>query len=304
MASAPWFVSDEFWGRIAPEPPRPERRFRYPGRRRLDDRAALQGILFVLYTASRWRHLPLQLGFGSGSTFYRRMVDWQQAGVWERVRALARRASLPPVRSSGKGGRGFQPCASEKGAWTVTGGNRDDVTQLIPLIERVPPVRGRPGAPRRRPDRITADRGYGHDKSRRELRKRRIRPEIARRQTEHGSGLGGVRWIVERIFAWLHKLKRLLVRYDRRAEIHEPSSQSAAASSASGGCTRHCDSISKRVVGDLGRRCGRPGHFIPRKAYRTLPNTGPRTAGRSHSTTTPAPFHAPLPLSESAAPSR
>jgi transposase len=235
MASAPWFVSDEFWGRIAPEPPRPERRFRYPGRRRLDDRAALQGILFVLYTASRWRHLPLQLGFGSGSTFYRRMVDWQQAGVWERVRALARRASLPPVRSSGKGGRGFQPCASEKGAWTVTGGNRDDVTQLIPLIERVPPVRGRPGAPRRRPDRITADRGYGHDKSRRELRKRRIRPEIARRQTEHGSGLGGVRWIVERIFAWLHKLKRLLVRYDRRAEIHEPSSQSAAASSASGG---------------------------------------------------------------------
>jgi transposase len=85
----------------------------------------------------------------------------------------------------------------------------------------VPPVRGRPGAPRRRPDRVTADRGYDHDKYRRELRKRRIRPEIARRQTEHGSGLGRVRWVVERTFAWLHKLKRLLVRYDRRVEIHE-----------------------------------------------------------------------------------
>ena len=43
---------------------------------------------------------------------------------------------------------------------------------------------------------------------------------IARRQTEHGSGLGRYRWVVERTFAWLHNLKRLLVRYDRRAEIH------------------------------------------------------------------------------------
>ncbi len=106
-------------------------------------------------------------------------------------------------------------------AWTVTGGNRNDVTQLIPLIERVPPVRGKVGRPRRRPDRITADRGYDHDKYRRELRRRGIASEIARRQTEHGSGLGRVRWVVERTFAWLHHLKRLLVRYDRRHEIHE-----------------------------------------------------------------------------------
>jgi len=42
-----------------------------------------------------------------------------------------------------------------------------------------------------------------------------------RRQTEHGSGLGRYRWVVERTFAWLHQLKRLLVRYDRRREIHE-----------------------------------------------------------------------------------
>ena len=44
---------------------------------------------------------------------------------------------------------------------------------------------------------------------------------IARRQTEHGSGLGRDRWVVERTFAWLHHLSRLLVRYDRRDEIHE-----------------------------------------------------------------------------------
>ena len=52
-------------------------------------------------------------------------------------------------------------------AWTVTGGNRNDVTQLIPLVERVPPVRGKVGRPRRRPDRVTADRGYDHDTHRR-----------------------------------------------------------------------------------------------------------------------------------------
>jgi transposase len=106
-------------------------------------------------------------------------------------------------------------------SWSVTGGNRNDVTQLIPLLERVPPVRGRVGRPRRRPERVTADRGYDQDKYRRELRKRWIEPEIARRQTEHGSGLGRYRWVVERTFAWLHNFKRLLVRYDRRHEIHE-----------------------------------------------------------------------------------
>ena len=82
-------------------------------------------------------------------------------------------------------------------------------------------MRGRVGRPRRRPDRLTADRGYDHDKYRDQLRQRGIKPEIARRQSEHGSGLGRYRWVVERTFAWLHQLKRLLVRYDRRADIHE-----------------------------------------------------------------------------------
>src|SRR5215472_6972601 len=106
-------------------------------------------------------------------------------------------------------------------AWTVTGGNRNDVTQLVPLLERVPPVRGKVGRPRRRPERVTADRGYDHDKYRRQLWQRGIKPEIARRQTKHGSGLGRYRWVVERTFAWLHQFKRLLVRYDRRHEINE-----------------------------------------------------------------------------------
>ena len=92
---------------------------------------------------------------------------------------------------------------------------------MIPLIDRVPPVRGKVGRPRRRPDRVVADRGYDYDKYRRLLLRRGIEPEIARRSTAHGSGLGRYRWVVERTFAWLHQFKRLLVRYDRRHEIHE-----------------------------------------------------------------------------------
>jgi transposase len=105
-------------------------------------------------------------------------------------------------------------------AWSLTGGNRNDVTQLIPLLEAVPPVAGLPGRPRRRPASVVGDRGYDHDKYRRLLRARGIEPVIARRQTEHGSGLGRVRWVVERTFAWLHNLKRLLVRFERRADMH------------------------------------------------------------------------------------
>jgi transposase len=106
-------------------------------------------------------------------------------------------------------------------AWSVTGGHRNDVTQLIPLLEAVPQVAGIRGRPRRRPNALLADRGYDHDKYRALVRERGIKPVIARRQTEHGSGIGRFRWVVERTFAWLHQFKRLLVRYDRRAEIHE-----------------------------------------------------------------------------------
>ena len=85
----------------------------------------------------------------------------------------------------------------------------------------MPPVRGRIGRPRRRPKTLLADRGYDHDKYRRLVWQRGIKPVIARRQTEHGSGLGHHRWVVERTFAWLHRYRRLAIRYDRHAHMHE-----------------------------------------------------------------------------------
>ena len=69
-------------------------------------------------------------------------------------------------------------------AMTLTGGNRNDITQLLPLLDSVPPVRGRRGQP-------------------------------------HGSGLGVVRWVVERTIAWYHGMKRLRIRWERRDDIHE-----------------------------------------------------------------------------------
>jgi transposase len=106
-------------------------------------------------------------------------------------------------------------------AWLLTGSNRTDAFMLPALLDAVPPVRGRPGRPRRRPKRLLADRGYDHDRYRRLVRARGIQPAIARRKTEHGSGLGRERWVVERTLAWLHQRRCLLVRYDRRADIHE-----------------------------------------------------------------------------------
>jgi transposase len=67
---------------------------------------------------------------------------------------------------------------------------------------------------------VLADRGYDHDKYRRLLWARGIKPVIARRGTENGSGLGTQRWVVERGFAHLHNFRRLRIRYERDPQIH------------------------------------------------------------------------------------
>jgi len=95
------------------------------------------------------------------------------------------------------------------------------VTQLLPLVDAIPPVRGKRGRPRRRPDRLQGDRGYDSEPHREVLRTKHIEPVIAKRNTPNGSGLGTTRWVVERTLAWLHQYRRLRVRYEKRADIHE-----------------------------------------------------------------------------------
>ena len=81
----PSLVDDQFWQLIEPLLPQPPRRYRHPGRKRLDDRKVLEGISFVLTTGIAWQRLPQELGYGSGMTCWRRLHEWQQAGVFQRL---------------------------------------------------------------------------------------------------------------------------------------------------------------------------------------------------------------------------
>ena len=79
-------VDDELWAIIEPLLPAPKpRRFRSPGRKPVDNRRALTGILFVLKTGIGWEDLPQEMGCGSGMTCWRRLRDWQAAGVWQQL---------------------------------------------------------------------------------------------------------------------------------------------------------------------------------------------------------------------------
>ena len=200
-------LPDELWERIEPllPPPKP-RRFRFPGRKPLDNRKALTGILLVLKTGIPWEYLPLEMGCGSGMTCWRRLRDWQAAGVWQQlheillaelnaadkidwscavidssfVRALGggERTGPSPVDRRKKGSK-HHVLTDGHGvplATATTAANVNEVTQLRGLVEAIPPVRGKPGRPRRRPDRLYGDRGYDSEPERRWLRRRGMEP--------------------------------------------------------------------------------------------------------------------------------
>ena len=131
-------VSDALWAAVAPLLP-PERAKPKGGRPRVPDRAALTGIVFVLRTGIPWEYLPQELGCGSGVTCWRRLRDWQEAGVWARLHRvlleqLSRedgidwsRASVDsatvPAKGAKKGGRPL-PLLNTSGAITRIAANR------------------------------------------------------------------------------------------------------------------------------------------------------------------------------------
>jgi transposase len=94
----PWIVPDDLWERIEPLLPRWESALPRLGRARLPDRLVLQGILFVLHTGIQWEFLPQELGFGSGMTCWRRLAEWNEAGVWQRLHE----ALLAELNAAGK----------------------------------------------------------------------------------------------------------------------------------------------------------------------------------------------------------
>jgi transposase len=106
-------------------------------------------------------------------------------------------------------------------ATILTGANRHDVTQLVPLVDAIPPVRGTVGAPLRVPKQVMGDRGYDSDPHRMKLSCRGIATAIARRNSGHGSGLGVFRYVVEQTIGLLHQFRRLRTRFDIRDDVHE-----------------------------------------------------------------------------------
>jgi transposase len=107
-------------------------------------------------------------------------------------------------------------------AVVLTAANIHDSTVFEEAVDAIEPIKapGR-GRPRKRPEKLHADKGYDAKKCRQALRKRGIKSRIARKGVESSERLGRYRWVVERTLAWLNRYRRLTVRYERRADIHE-----------------------------------------------------------------------------------
>jgi transposase len=244
-------LSDALWERIEPLlPPLRPRRFRFPGRKPLTNRQALTGILFVLRTGIRWNDLPCELGCGSGSACRKRLQRWQELGVWDRLHHLLleelqgadkidwTRAAVdssfaralgggedtgPNPTDRGKKGSKHHAVVDAQGiplSATVTAANVPDVKELLGVVDAIDPVAGKVGRPRQRPGELYGDRAYDSESHRQELRGRSIEPKLARRNTEHGSGLGVYRWVAERFFSWLHRFRKLRLRTDWYSGTH------------------------------------------------------------------------------------
>jgi transposase len=104
----------------------------------------------------------------------------------------------------------------------LSAANVHDSKVFEELVDAIEPIK-RPGRgrPRKRPEKLHADKGYDFPRCRKALRERGIKARIARRSKETSERLGRHRWVVERTLAWLARYRRLVVRYERRADIHE-----------------------------------------------------------------------------------
>jgi transposase len=103
----------------------------------------------------------------------------------------------------------------------LSGANRNDHLLLEAALDAIPPIRRPRGRPRRRPDKLHADKAYDYPTCRRACRRRHIKARLARRGIDSSRRLGRHRWVVERTLAWLNRFRRLTIRYERRADIHQ-----------------------------------------------------------------------------------
>ncbi|HMB04070.1 MAG TPA: IS5 family transposase [Isosphaeraceae bacterium] len=243
-------VPDELWEIIEPLLPRHKARPGKRGRPPVDDRACLTGIIFVLQSGIPWWMLPQEMGCGSGVTCWRRLRYWQRRGVWKKLLhalldRLGREGLLdwskavvdsqsyravfggfrtgPNPRDRAKKGSKRHLLVDGKGtplAVEITGAQRNESLLAMPLLDDVPPIRQPRGGRRRRPDALYGDRQYGTPRNQEGLKRRRIEDHLARPRTPHGSGLGKIRWVVERTLSWVGQARRLKIRYEKLPAVH------------------------------------------------------------------------------------
>jgi transposase len=195
--------------------------------------------------------LPQEMGCGSGMTCWRRLRDWPAAGVWAALhhtlldrlgeagqidwsRACLDSVSIPAKR----GGEHTGPNPTDRGkpgtkrhmvtergglplAKVLTGATRHDSTVFEELLDAIPPIKTPAGRRRKRPDKGHADKAYDIPRCRRALTQRHIKIRIARKGIDASERLGRHRWVVERTLSWLSQDRRLTIRYERRADIHD-----------------------------------------------------------------------------------
>ena len=165
-------------------------------------RAALSGIIYVLRSGIPWRMLPQELGYGSGVTCWRRLRDWQKAGLWRLLKVLRDRlgrtgridwsraalgsASIPAKRGRatgpnpvdcGRAGTKHHLLVDREGvplAATISAANIHASKLLEQMGDSIEPIKGRRGSPRKRPEKLHADKGYDYPRCRRFLRRRGI----------------------------------------------------------------------------------------------------------------------------------
>jgi transposase len=102
----------------------------------------------------------------------------------------------------------------------MTEANRHDVNTALPLVVEIPPVAGKPGRPKQKPDELVADKAFDCATLRALLRWLGIKPRIPKRG-DRQRGLGKLRWFIERTLSWLHQFRRLRIRWDRSPSIHQ-----------------------------------------------------------------------------------
>ena len=132
-------VPDDLWDLVSSLLPaeHPKGKGSKGGRPRVDDRAALSGIVYVLLTGIGWEYLPKELGFGSGMTCWRRLRDWQEAGVWAELHAvlldrLAAAGKVDWSRASIDSASVPAPLARKGGHWSLATHKRKQSGQILP----------------------------------------------------------------------------------------------------------------------------------------------------------------------------